>query len=237
MKTEPVAANTFTPITSKPFWLFNIITGTLVSLFGLANIGLWVFCIVYLFTGNNDPITLRIALVLITSVLAILSIGIIFYKKFYTQIHINEKGVWYYNKQVLKGQISWSNLKKNNEKHYHPYDISLHQGTGKYGRDYIYGFISKTDKTGIQRKEIRLMGGHPFYFFYQNKSELVIAFLQGIEKFRPDLSINPELFRHYFIDPNTYQVKQREKIFFYIMVTIVVATIFGLIYYFTSKNS
>ncbi|GAA4789672.1 hypothetical protein GCM10023231_17070 [Olivibacter ginsenosidimutans] len=122
-------------------------------------------------------------------------------RKAIKSIVVDRNGIHY---QFVYGKfesILFEQLERSPE--YDSTDIDWHPRS-RHTREYLYGFIA-----GEQKIIDFQCAAAPFFYLMKNRRQLRAHFLQGVELFRPDLKISPDLYRTFFIHPETYEFDRK----------------------------
>lgn len=223
----------FEPITSIPLTVINYSIG---GLFILPLVLLVASVFVFL-NENNVLAAVCITILLLVTTIFIIVHAVDVWKRIYTAMSIDEKGIHYYNKfnkKVVK-TIAWKNFVK--KKTYTPgfgndlYDITIEyplRGIRAY-----FCFYILVNKEEVMIKEI-FQGNHIFYAFYYNRIQLIRTFLLGVKHFKPELKISPIVFIKHFIDPETFVIQygKRRLLFFYSTLLVVLFSLICFLIFF-----
>lgn len=220
----------FEPITSVPFTLLNYSFGFLLLL-PLPMLLAGVFAFVY---EDNVIAAISVFLLFFIVIILITLHAINAWKKIYTTISINEKGIHFLNKfngKVVK-EISWHSFAKR-KKLQTDFETVLYDITTEFPFKGVYAyfiFYRLVDKETLMQKEI-FHGNHLFYTLYSNRLKLIQAFLLGITHFRPDLKIDPKTFTDHFIDPGTFEINYKKRTKFFILSSAIIL-LFSIVVWF-----
>nr|WP_315029194.1 hypothetical protein [uncultured Chryseobacterium sp.] len=137
---------------------------------------------------------------------------------------IDEKGVTFYNiEDRVMNCILYSELQHSEHL---SCDAYMYTKTGKYAKSYLKIYIK--NKTG----QI-ILTSIDFNFEYvilSNQFEMYRQFLRGIQCFRPDLTISRQTIEQYRLTPDFPPTAQHFGTFEYIMVSLFILIILGLMY-------
>jgi len=211
----------FEPITSIPLTLINYSFGLLLMLPIL-----FLIMAVFIFVKEDNTIAaVCVLLSLFSAVILIIVHAVDIWKKIYTTIRIDEKGIHYLNKFNGKtiDKIAWNQITKRkvnpNDFYKKQYDITAvlpYRGIHAY---FIFEIL--IDKQIILRKEI-FHSNHIFFLLFCNRLELIRTFLLGLSNFRSDLTIDPDTFEDHFIDPETFIINYKKKTKYSILISIII---------------
>lgn len=205
----------FEPVTSIPLTFINYSLGIL---FMLPILLLFASIFAFVYEGNIEAALSVFVFAFIIIVLFVVYI-IGKRKKAYTTILINHKGIQYLNKfngKLIK-EIAWDNFVKGKENFNETAEIK-YDITTVLPRKAFYSYFNfevLVGKEAIIQKEF-FHGSHIFYLLYANRLKLIRAFLLGIKHFRPDLRVDPKVFRDHYINPESFEIdfKQRNLLVF-----------------------
>lgn len=156
-------------------------------------------------------------------------------RRAFTSTIIDEKGIRYYNKfkDVVVKDLPWSSFAKREELSYDPiyprYDIRALRSYKSGFDQFLWGIM--IDKKNTLHKDF-FRGGHFFCMFYSNRIELIKTFLLGVAHYRPDLTVDPEIFPEHSIDPETYVIDYKQKSKIAIIGWFLVILTFVIVYFF-----
>lgn len=124
-------------------------------------------------------------------------------KKKYNKVTIDSNGIIFFNtyNQTIIAKIHWKNIQpRTNEK----FDIDYSYCIG-YRTFSLYFFWNLKESSD---SKIPLWSSKKFagmFAKFTNQADLIKAFLLGISTFRPDITINPEIYSFYKLDPVTFE--------------------------------
>lgn len=211
----------FEPITSIPLSLVNYSIG---FIFILPILLLFVSGFAFV---SEDNIEAALFVFILGSITFILVLALVFFgwKKAYTTIRIDDKGIHYFNNfngKVIK-RITWNQIIKRKinpsnfyEKQYDVKAVLPYRGIHAY---FIFEIL--IDKKAIMYKEI-FHGNHLFCILYNNRLELIRTFLLGLRYFRSDLIIDPQIFEDHFIDQKTFMINYKKRAKFFILISMLI---------------
>lgn len=216
----------FEPIASRPAKLLNFSVGVLL----LLPIVFLFFAVFTFLQEDNIVAALCLFILLFITVILIAVHSINVWKRIYTTIIIDEKGLRFLNKfnnKVVK-EISWKSFVK--RKRLATDFENLFDITTELPHKGIYAcfvFYLLVGKETVRHTEI-FHSNHIFCALYSNRLKLIRSFLLGLRHFRSDLFIDPKIFDDHFIDQETFIInyKKRAKLFVLISTLILLLTIF-----------
>lgn len=198
-----------------------VANGFIVSFFGglgLLGLGMLGYAVFWLFTPDNEEVMVKVVIVIMMLILTGLVVFLlVYFRKSYghTGILIDETGITYYyrdQKHIVK-LLPWSTFLKNpdEKRRQDVYDVNEFVIGFKTRVKVLQWWVMKGGKVDKQSDHFGA-GGHFFHFAYLNRLTLISTFLLGLAHFRPDLKINPSVFREFYIDPNEYAFKRKKYI-------------------------
>ena len=220
-----------------PFLAIKSEENKVLSILISAGIALWVaatFCVllgaVYvLFKDANTPVALKIVLLLIG--LLMNGIWIYLWKRSaltrYTNVTINEQGVFYYNRYTDKPvrEVRWQDFRTS------PDPAELHDTINKVeplkSSPYLLWWEAGAEGKTVGRQETFRMG-HFYPAVFKNRGELIAGLLLGLAHFRPELTIDKNIFSAFYIDEQEYVFKKAEQVKTYILVIVFCVIVFLL---------
>lgn len=227
----------FEPISSAPDSAMNFL---FISSMLSTILAVPVMSIFLIFNPNDKSVDgYFIFYVILFNVVLIAVVIIVFIyenKRAFTDTIIDEKGIRYYNKfkGVVVKDLPWSSFVKSEKTSYdliYPkYDIWSRTEGVVNRRSLFEKFFWRilVGKKIILHKDL-FRGRHFFCMFYSNRLELIRTFLLGVSYYKSDLTVDPNVFREQYIDPETfvidYKTKSRVSIiacFFAILIIIVI---------------
>lgn len=112
---------------------------------------------------------------------------------------INHEGILFLNrKEKVLSEIKYQDLVKSKD----PYTKDIYsesQNPGKYSNFRKKLYVHEKDETGKSKKKLVNLDVIPL----KNRYDLIGHFLKGIQTFRPDLKIDPEVYRDFYLDEKT----------------------------------
>ncbi|PTT34983.1 hypothetical protein DBR28_12890 [Chryseobacterium sp. HMWF028] len=112
---------------------------------------------------------------------------------------INHQGILFLNRNAkVLSEIKYQDLAKSQD----PYtkDIfSESASNGKYGNFRKNLYVHEKDENRKSKKKLVNLDVIPL----KNRYDLIGYFLKGIQTFRPDLKINPEVYKDFYLDEKT----------------------------------
>lgn len=206
----------FRSINSKPMFFLNLIFGLFWVSFTLFFLGGMIFLIVNTReeTGLEEIGTVVLFLVFFSIVLGVIVLYVCSRKKMFTSIIIDEKGIRYLNtfNNKLTKEIRWSNFAKRQKMTYvlepPKFDVTYIRQSKSFF-DQLFWPVLINDRVEIHSDIF--LGKHFFVMFYSNRLELIKTFLLGLAHYRSDITINPEIFKNHYIDPENYTINHKRR--------------------------
>jgi ABC-type multidrug transport system fused ATPase/permease subunit len=206
----------FKSVTSKPMLFFNIMLGLFGVFFLLFFPGGMIFLITNSFdeTGLDENASVFLFLIFLFALVSFVSLIIYYRKKMYTTTIIDEKGIRYLNRfsGVIIKDLPWTSFAKKEKFEYvlesPKYDVNSNTPM-KSLFDQFYWPVLIDGKIIIHNDAF--LGKHFFVMLYSNRLELIRIFALGIAHYRPDITIDPNIFVNHYIDPNSYMINYRER--------------------------
>lgn len=138
------------------------------------------------------------------------------------KIIVNDMGLFYYNgHRKAVTQVLYTDLSPS----VRGFDITTTDRSSK-GLFPLLEFSVQNEKEGT--KVIRIEMSLPVHVV-SNRLHLYAHFLKGVSVFRPDLKIDPKVFRDYSIDKETWQVNDKSSTSFLLLIFLAVFLTAGLL--------
>lgn len=226
----------FRPVNSKPMLFLNAVFGLFWVFFALFFLGGILFLTINSReeTGLDEKGTLALFFVFSLIILAIIVLILYSRKKMYTSIIIDEKGIRYlnaFNNKVRK-EIRWSNFAKREKVSYilepPKFDVSYIRQSKSFFDQFFWPVLINNK---IEVHSEMFLGKHFFAMLYANRLELIRTFLLGLAHYRPDITVNPEIFSNHYIDMESYTIDYNQRRKIGIIAGLVCALIFAIIYF------
>lgn len=146
----------------------------------------------------------------------------------YTKVIINNTGIIFTNEynQTIIAKILWKNIQ---HRIHEKFDIDLiFSNNIRRPVPYFLWNLSESSDSKIPQWSDNQFAR--MFAKFTNKDELLKTFFKGITSFRSDITINPELFRFYKLDPNTLEkdivlLKKIHKLEFFIVLFSIIVTL------------
>jgi len=217
----------FLPVASKSIVWRNILSTVIIGIVALVDAAVILVCIVR-FPGEGEPWIPHVVVMSIAILVMGIGIYVAIKARWYTTIIVDEKGLQFYNhyKREMIKTVRWTSFGHNPERG-NGYDVNLYI-VGKRERVFQWWYL-KDGQAIWQKENFEVI--HPLYSHLANREDVIIAFLNAIKYYRPDLTIDPQLFNWFYVDQMLYAEQLRLEFRRFVIAIILIAILLLLSIY------
>lgn len=227
----------FLAVKSEENKVLSIIISAVIASWIAFTIALLAGAVYLLFKDTDTPVALKMVLILIGVVMN--GIWIYVWKRSgltrYTNVTINEQGVFYYNRYTGKPvkEIKWQDFRAS------PNKTALQNTINKVeplkSTPYLVWWMAGEDGKIVSRQETFRMA-HFYPAVFKNRGELIAVLLLGLAHFRPELTIDKSIFSTFYIDEQKYVFKKADQVKMYLYVIVFCVIVFLLSYVWINRK-